>query len=64
VRSLLPPSTTFPLSLVEEPALAEGQAYLRFGHTERVYDMGHIAERLCDAIRARTATPAEKMKHG
>lgn len=64
VRSLLPPSTTFPLSLVEEPALAEGQAFLRFGHTERVYDMSQLARRLCEAIMARTATPAERMNHG
>lgn len=64
VRSLLPETTTFPLSLVEEPALAEGQAYLRFGQTERVYDMTRIAERLCEAITARTAAPAERMTHG
>jgi flagellar assembly protein FliH len=64
VRSLLPSSTTFPLSLVEEPALAEGQAFLRFGQTERVYDMSQLAERLCEAITARTAKPAERMNHG
>jgi flagellar assembly protein FliH len=64
VRSLLPESTTFPLTLVEEPALAEGQAYLRFGQTERVYDMAQIAERLCEAIAARTATPEERTGHG
>jgi flagellar biosynthesis/type III secretory pathway protein FliH len=64
VRALLPGATTFPLSLVEEPALAEGQAYLRFGHTERVYDMNQLSQRLCEAITARTASPSERMNHG
>jgi flagellar assembly protein FliH len=63
VRALLP-ATTFPLALVEEPALAEGQAYLRFGQAERVYDMRQLAQRLCEAITARTAAPAERMNHG
>jgi flagellar assembly protein FliH len=64
VRFLLPDSTTFPLTLVEEPALAEGQAFLRFGHTERVYDMAQIADRLCEAIAARTLTTEERSAHG
>jgi flagellar assembly protein FliH len=64
VRSLLPASTTFPLTLMEEPALAEGQAFLRFGRTERVYDMSELAQRLCEAITARTVIPGELMNHG
>ncbi len=64
VKALLPETTTFPLSLVEEPALAEGQAYLRFGKTERVYDMSQLSHRLCEAITARTASPAERMNNG
>ena len=64
VRALLTDATTFPLALVEEEALAEGQAYLRFGRTERVYDMNDLAERLCDAIAARTAEPGEQRRHG
>jgi flagellar assembly protein FliH len=64
VRSLLPAATTFPLSLVEEPALAEGQAFLRFGQTERVYDMSQLAQRLREAIAARTVAPMELTNHG
>ena len=54
VRLLLPDSVSFQLALVEEPALAEGQAYLRLGRTERTYDLSDLADRLCDAISART----------
>jgi flagellar assembly protein FliH len=64
VRSLLPDAPTFPLNLVEEEALAEGQAYLRFGQSERVYDMSALADRLCEAIAARTAQPREHVIHG
>jgi flagellar assembly protein FliH len=63
VRALLP-ETTFPLSLVEESALAEGQAHLRFGRSERVYDMTHIADRLCEAIAARPGRSGERTQHG
>jgi len=64
VRSLLADTTTFPLNLVEEEALAEGQAHLRFGQSERVYDMNELADRLCEAIAARTAEPKERLRHG
>jgi flagellar assembly protein FliH len=64
VRALLTETATFPLNLVEEEALAEGQAHLRFGRTERVYDMKELADRLCDAIAARPAEPGEHLRHG
>ena len=47
---LLREATTIPVQLVEEPALAEGQAYLRFGQSERAYDLSGISGRLCDAL--------------
>lgn len=63
VRALLPETTTFPLSLVEEAALAEGQAFLRFGRSERAYDMSRIADRLSEAIAARSGTTGERAHH-
>jgi flagellar assembly protein FliH len=64
VRALLIETATFPLDLVEEEALAEGQAHLRFGRTERVYDMTGLADRLCAAIAARSVEPGENLRHG
>jgi flagellar assembly protein FliH len=64
VRSLLPETTTFPLTLVEEAALAEGQAFLRIGRSERVYDMSRLADRLLEAIAARAEEPRERIRHG
>ena len=64
VRGLLTGTATFPLTLVEEEALAEGQAHLRFGRSERVYDMRELADRLCEAIAARAAEPEELLRHG
>lgn len=60
---LLLPETTFPLSLIEEPALAEGQAYLRFGRSERIYDMSHLADRLFEAISARPGRAGQVQAH-
>jgi flagellar biosynthesis/type III secretory pathway protein FliH len=64
VRALLTGTETFPLNLVEEDALAEGQAHLRFGRSERVYDMNQLADRLCEAIAARATEPEEQQRHG
>lgn len=64
VNALLTETTTFPVDVVQEEALAEGQAYLRFGRTERVYDMNELADRLCEAIAARTLEPGENLRHG
>jgi hypothetical protein len=64
VRALLTETATFPLDLVEEEALAEGQAHLRVGRTERVYDMTGLADRLCEAIAGRSVGPGENLRHG
>jgi flagellar assembly protein FliH len=64
VRALLTETATFPLDLVEEEALAEGQAHLRFGRIERVYDMTGLADRLCEAIAARRIESGEYLRHG
>lgn len=64
VRALLGEATTFPLSLVEEEALAEGQAHLRFGRTERIYDMNELADRLCEAIAGQSAEQEDRLRHG
>lgn len=57
VARLLGETATMPAKLVEEPALAEGQAYLRFGQTERAYDLSDLAARLLDAVSARGGNP-------
>lgn len=64
VRAFLTATATFPVDLVEEEALAEGQAHLRFGRTERVYDMTGLADRLCEVIAARCLEPGEYLRHG
>ncbi len=42
--------SSLPIRLVEEPALAAGQAYLRFGRVERKYDLSDMADRLLAAL--------------
>lgn len=42
--------SSLPIRLVEEPALAAGQAYLRFGQVERKYDLSDMADRLLAAL--------------
>ena len=64
VRALLTENATFPLDIFEEEALAEGQAHLRFGRIERVYDMTGLADRLCEVIAGRSVGPGENLRHG
>ncbi len=62
VARLVGEATTMPVKLVEEPALAEGQAYLRFGRAEHAYDLSDLAGRLCDALASRGAGPTLEMR--
>jgi flagellar assembly protein FliH len=64
VRALVPETTTFPLRLIEEAALAEGQAFVRFGQSERAYDMTGLADRLVEAIAARSDLTGERKQNG
>lgn len=63
VRLLLPDTVSFPLTLVEEDALAEGQVHLRLGRSERAYDLSGLADRFCEAIAARTSEPLERKEN-
>lgn len=62
VRAMLPEAPTMPVEVVEEQALAEGQAFLRFGQTERKYDLGHLAERLRAALVAGAVPSGEHQR--
>jgi flagellar assembly protein FliH len=51
-----------PLTVIAEPSLPEGQAYLRFGQRETAYDMGTLVESLralAEGWLAETEPPAE-----
>ena len=52
VRELLGTAVTFPVQVVEEPSLAEGQAYLRFGENEREIDQDNILAKVARAVDA------------
>lgn len=52
LRRLLPDSADMLASVVEDPAVAEGQAYVRFGKVERKFDLSHLGPRLIAALEA------------
>jgi len=52
------------IRLTEEPSLAEGQAYLRIGKTERQIDLSGALETITKAIRALYELNERTLKHG
>ncbi|HHC29099.1 MAG TPA: hypothetical protein ENK80_00810 [Rhodobacterales bacterium] len=44
--------TTVPYTLVEEPTLAEGQVFLRSGHSERHIDFADAVSKIGAAINS------------
>lgn len=52
VRSLLEKDVGFPVKLVEEASLGEGQAYLRFGDSERQIDHNEVLSGISQAVAA------------
>ncbi|AJE44827.1 hypothetical protein [Celeribacter indicus] len=64
IQRLVEDSVTFPLDIIEEPSLADGQVYLRLGETEKKIDMEAAVEQIERAIRAVYAVNEEVMKHG
>lgn len=52
LRALVSLDAAVPAQIVEEPTLAEGQAYLKLGAEERVVDLAEPLERVRTAIRA------------
>lgn len=56
-------TNTSAIRLSEEPSLAEGQAYLRVGKTERQIDMTGALERISVAIQSLYALNERTLKH-
>ncbi len=50
--------------LVEEPTLAEGQAYLRVGKVERQVDLSSALDRIRDAVTALSDLNERSLEHG
>lgn len=59
VRGLLQEVPTVEVRIVEESALAPGQAYLRLGSEERFYDLSDMADRLLAAL---SSNPSNEIK--
>lgn len=51
VATLLEHATGMPLTIVEEPSLGEGQAYLRLGNTETRVDLDRATAEITAAVR-------------
>ena len=52
VEALLQQATGLPLTIVEEPTLGEGQAYLRLGSVETNVDLDSATEKIAAAVRS------------
>lgn len=52
LRTYLADETELPVQVVDEPSLAEGQAYLKLGAEERQVDLKEPLERLSEAMSA------------
>ncbi|MDQ2093973.1 hypothetical protein [Rhodalgimonas zhirmunskyi] len=52
VREMLGEAVTFPVRVVEEPSLAEGQAFLRFGESEREINQDNVLAKVVRAVDA------------
>jgi flagellar biosynthesis/type III secretory pathway protein FliH len=52
VEALLEQTTGLPLTLVEEPTLGEGQAWLRLGASETHVDLDAATEKIAAAVRS------------
>lgn len=62
LRAFLSTETALPVQVVDEPSLAEGQAYLKLGTEERQVDLAEPLERVREAIRA-TRAATERTLH-
>ncbi|MEH7830270.1 flagellar biosynthesis protein [Gemmobacter denitrificans] len=51
VEALLEQATGLPVTIVEEPSLAEGQVFLRLGETETRVDLDRATNQLAAAVR-------------
>ena len=60
VEALLEPATGLPLTIVEEPTLGEGQAWLRLGATETHVDLDSATEKIAAAVRSFFDNPGKE----
>jgi flagellar assembly protein FliH len=51
VEALLETATGFPIQIVDEPSLGEGQVYLRFGTEETLIDLDRATTEIATAVR-------------
>ncbi len=64
VRPLLDESYGFPIRLVEDDTLAEEQADIRFGETERQLDLNALLHSVAEAVSAFTHDNRRKVANG
>lgn len=64
VQPLIEMEVGFPLSLVEDPTLAEGQADIRFGESETQVDLGGLVREVAEAVQAFVQDNRRKAAHG
>ncbi|MCA0962836.1 ABC transporter ATP-binding protein [Salipiger bermudensis] len=64
VAPLIEEDFGFPLSVVEDPTLAEGQADIRFGDSETQVDLGGLAREVAEAVQGFVQDNRRKAAHG
>lgn len=64
VEPMLDPEIGFPLSLIEDETLADGQADIRFGETEKQIDLGGLVEDVARAVQGFVHDNRRKTAHG
>lgn len=65
VEALLAQATGLPMTIVEEPSLAESQVYLRLGSAETKVDLGRATSEIAAAVRGFfDLNEVEERRHG
>lgn len=67
VRQVVAPlfqNTGFPVEIVDEPTLGEGQAYLRLGEAARSVDLDGVIAAIAGAVSGYFTNQSEVRKHG
>lgn len=64
VEALLAQATGLPMTILEEPSLAESQVYLRLGTTETKVDLGRATSDIAAAVRSFFDLNEEERRHG
>lgn len=64
VEALIEQATGLPLTIEEEPTLAEGQVYLRLGPAEAKVDLTRVTREIAAAVRDFFTQPQEAAPHG